>query len=396
VSPTDAPATRPSGATGAPTDVAVVGGGLVGLATAWRAAQRGLTVTVVDPSPGAGASYVAAGMLAPVTEVHYGEERLLDLNLRAARGYAGFAAAVEEASGLSSGYRATGTLAVALDTDDRAALDHLRRFQDALGLETETLTGRETRRLEPMLAPGVRGGLHVPGDHSVDNRRLAAALRVAAERAGVRLHRAAAVTAETSGDRVTGLRLDDGTRLAAGTVVLAAGSWSGRLEGVPEAALPPVRPVKGQVVRLRCDPRHPFVGRTVRGLVRGTGVYLVPRADGEVVVGATVEEQGFDTSVTAGGVYELLRDAHTLLPGVTELSLVETLAGLRPGTPDNAPVLGPTALDGLVLATGHFRNGVLLTGVTADAVADLLTTGAMPAFAAPFAPTRFAAAEVTA
>ncbi|MFH0252156.1 FAD-dependent oxidoreductase, partial [Streptomyces chitinivorans] len=193
-----------------------------------------------------------------------------------------------------------------------------------------------------------------------------------------------------SGDRAAGARLADGTAVGADLVVLAAGSDSGRLAGVPEEVLPPVRPVKGQILRLRIPGAYaPFLSRTVRALVRGGHVYLVPRADGELVLGATSEEQGWDTTVTAGGVYELLRDAHELVPGITELPLVETRAGLRPGSPDNAPLLGPTALPGLHLATGHHRNGVLLAPVTGDALAQVLTTGELPEEARPFTPRRF-------
>ena len=183
-------------------------------------------------------------------------------------------------------------------------------------------------------------------------------------------HRVRAERLTVAGGRATGAGLADGTRLPAGQVVLAAGSHSGRLAGVPEEVLPPVRPVKGQVLRLRMPGPPaggpPFLSRTVRAVVRGSPLYLVPRENGELVVGATSEELGWDTTVTAGGVYELLRDAHELVPGITELPLVETCAGLRPGSPDNAPLLGPTALPGLHLATGHFRNGVLLTPVTGD------------------------------
>jgi glycine oxidase len=188
----------------------------------------------------------------------------------------------------------------------------------------------------------------------------------------------------------------DGTALTAGQVVLAAGSAGGRLAGVPDAVLPPVRPVKGQVVRLTVPKRHaPFLSRTVRAVVRGSQVYLVPRENGELVLGATSEELGWDTTVTAGGVYELLRDAHELVPGITELPLTETRAGLRPGSPDNAPLLGPTGVDGLLLATGHYRNGVLLTPVTGDVMADVLTTGVLPEEARPFSPRRFGAAALS-
>ncbi|MFI8254670.1 glycine oxidase ThiO [Streptomyces filamentosus] len=374
------------------TDVLVIGGGVIGLVTAWRAARRGLTVAVVDPEPGGGAARVAAGMLAAVTELHYGEETLLGLNLSSAARYPAFVAELEEAAGLGVGYRACGTLAVALDADDRAHLRELHALQTRCGLASEWLSGRDCRRLEPMLAPGVRGGLRVDGDHQVDPRRLAAALLVACERAGVVFHRALAERLSVAGDRARGVVLRDGTELTAGQTVLAAGSLSGRLAGLPPAVVPPVRPVKGQVLRLRIPaPYAPFLSRTVRAVVRGSHVYLVPRENGELVVGATSEELGWDTTVTAGGVYELLRDAHELVPGLTELPLTETLAGLRPGSPDNAPLLGPSALPGLHLATGHYRNGVLLTPVTGDVMAEVLTTGVLPDEARPFSPRRFPA-----
>ncbi|MFG2849777.1 glycine oxidase ThiO [Streptomyces mirabilis] len=374
-------------------DVLVIGGGIIGLVTAWRAAQRGFTVAVVDPEPGGGAARVAAGMLAAVTELHHGEQTLLGLNLASARRYPDFAAELTEASGQDLGYRRCGTLAVAMDADDRAHLRELHALQHRSGLESEWLSGRECRRLEPMLAPGVRGGLRVDGDHQIDPRRLAKALVTACERAGVEFHRTWAERLTVVRDRAAGVVTTGGEQLAAGQVVLAAGSLSGKLPGVPADVLPPVRPVKGQVLRLTVPKRYaPFLSRTVRAVVRGSQVYLVPRENGELVVGATSEELGWDTTVTAGGVYELLRDAHELVPGITELPLTETRAGLRPGSPDNAPLLGPTALDGLLLATGHYRNGVLLTPVTGDAMAHVLTTGELPEEARPFAPGRFSTA----
>ncbi|WP_069811797.1 glycine oxidase ThiO [Streptomyces sp. TP-A0874] len=386
-----APARRPLPQPSSSHDVLVVGGGVIGLVTAWRAAQRGLRTAVADPAPGGGAARVAAGMLAAVTELHYGEEALLGLNLAAARGYASFVEELEEASGQSVGFRACGTLAVALDADDRAQLRDLHGLQRGLGLESQWLTGRECRRLEPLLAPGVRGGLRVDGDHQVDPRLLASALLRAAERAGVVFHRQWAESLSVRAGRATGVRLTDGTGIHAEQTVVAGGSLSGRLAGLPAEVLPPVRPVKGQVLRLRVPKGlAPFLSRTVRAVVRGGQVYLVPRESGELVIGATSEELGWDTTVTAGGVYQLLRDAHELVPGVTELPLTETSAGLRPGSPDNAPLLGPTALPGLLLATGHHRNGVLLTPVTGDALAEALTTGELTPEARPFSPDRFA------
>ncbi|WMD08221.1 glycine oxidase ThiO [Streptomyces sp. FXY-T5] len=377
----------------ASSDVLVIGGGIIGLVTAWRAAQRGFVTAVVDPEPGGGAAQVAAGMLAAVTELHYGEQTLLGLNLASARRYPDFTAELAELTGQDLGYRRCGTLAVALDADDRAHLRELHALQQQSGLESQWLSGRECRRLEPMLAPGVRGGLRVDGDHQIDPRRLSGALVAACERAGVVFHRTWAERLTVVRDRATGVALADGTEAAAGQVVLAGGSLSGRLAGVPQDVLPPVRPVKGQVLRLTMPrPHGPFLSRTVRAVVRGSHVYLVPRASGELVVGATSEELGWDTTVTAGGVYELLRDAHELVPGITELPLTETRAGLRPGSPDNAPLLGPTGLEGLLLATGHYRNGVLLTPVTGDAMAHVLATGELPEEARPFTPKRFTSA----
>ncbi|MEV8422333.1 glycine oxidase ThiO [Streptomyces niveus] len=379
------------------TDVLVVGGGIIGLVTAWRAAQRGLGVTVVDPEPGGGAALVAAGMLAAVSELDHGEQTLLGLNIASARLYPDFVAELESVTGQDTGYRACGTLAVALDSDDRAQLRELHALQRRSGLESEWLTGRECRRLEPMLAPGVRGGLRVDGDHQIDPRRLAAALVTACERAGVVFHRAWAERLRVAGDRAAGVTLaggpERGAELDAGQVVIAGGSLSGRLAGVPDDVVAPVRPVKGQVLRLTVPrPYAPFLSRTLRAEVRGSHIYLVPRENGELVLGATSEELGWDTTVTAGGVYELLRDAHELLPGITELPLTETRAGLRPTSPDNAPLLGPTALPGLHLATGHHRNGVLLTPVTGQVMATVLTTGELPDDARPFAPGRFSPA----
>ncbi|MGW5474772.1 glycine oxidase ThiO [Streptomyces chartreusis] len=377
-------------------DVLVIGGGIIGLVTAWRAAQRGFTTAVVDPEPGGGAAQVAAGMLAAVTELHYGEQTLLGLNLASARRYPDFAAELTDVTGHDLGYRRCGTLAVALDADDRAHLRELHALQRQSGLDSEWLSGRECRRLEPMLAPGVRGGLRVDGDHQIDPRRLTGALLAACERAGVVFHRAWAERVDVVRDRATGVTTTDGTALTTDQVVLAAGSLSGRLAGVPDAVLPPVRPVKGQVLRLTVPQRYaPFLSRTVRAVVRGSQVYLVPRENGELVVGATSEELGWDTTVTAGGVYELLRDAHELVPGITELPLTETRAGLRPGSPDNAPLLGPTELAGLSLATGHYRNGVLLTPVTGDAMAHVLATGELPEEARAFTPRRFSPAALT-
>jgi glycine oxidase len=371
-------------------DVVIVGAGLIGLATSWRLAQAGLRVTVCDPTPGQQTSSVAAGMLAPVTEVEFGEDALLALNLASAHAWPGFAAELEELTGLPSGLYPTGTLSVAYDVDDAAALRRLAAYQRRLGLEVTELNGREARKREPLLAVGVSAGIWVPEDHSVDNRRAVAALLRAAELAGVELVRRTVARVVVQGGVARGVELADGEILSAGTVIAAAGPWSAQLEGVPMEMRPPVRPVKGEILRLRVPEAYrPALKHTVRATARGFAVYLVPRPDGELVVGATSTELGYDTRVLAGGVFTLLRDARTVLPITDELELVESVAGLRPATPDNAPVLGPSGIDGLLWATGHYRNGVLLTPITAEVIAQAVVDGKLPRIAEPFVAHRF-------
>ena len=363
-------------------DVAVVGGGPIGLASAWRAAQRGLRVSVLDAGD-AGAWQVAAGMLAPVAEAQFGEDALLDLSLRAAAGFPELCAELAEASGRDPGLHATGTLVVARDRDEAEALDRLLAFRRRLGLGVERLLPSAARRAEPALAPTVRLALDVAGDHSVDPRLLVAALREAVRRAGGSIRRARVTGIASEGDRVTGVALEHGETVDAGAVLVAAGAHAGRFGSVP------VRPVKGQVLRLR-DPRGAgLIERTIRT----HDAYIVPRADGRYVLGATMEERGFDTAPTAGGVFELLRDVSEVVPGVLELEVEELLAGLRPATPDNLPAIGRGERDGLLWATGHHRNGILLSGLTGELAAAAICGEELPEWAAPADPLRFAAAR---
>jgi glycine oxidase len=366
-------------------DAVVIGAGVIGLSAAWRAAQRGLRILVLDPhAPGSGATGVAAGMLAPVTEATFGEEDLLALNLESAGRYPGFVRELESETGIDTHYRPCGTLTVALDRDDAELLRQLHRFQLRLGLEAQWLRGRACRELEPGLAPGVIGGIESALDHQVRPRSLVAALVGALERAGGELRPIRVTGISVRSGAVTGVELDSGETVQAGQVVVAAG-WQAVALDLPEGATVPVRPVKGQIIRLRGDARTAIAQR----VVRTPEVYVVPRDDGEVVVGATVEERGPDTRVTAGGVLELLRAAYRALPGITELELVEAAAGLRPASPDNKPVVGTGSIRGLVWATAHWRNGILLAPVTADAVADLLAGHEVPMHLAPFSPERF-------
>ncbi|HEX2028185.1 MAG TPA: glycine oxidase ThiO [Nitriliruptorales bacterium] len=384
-----------------PADAVVIGAGAIGMAIAWRVASHGVAVALVDERPGRGSSWAAAGMLAPVTEAHHGEEELLELNLASRDRWPDFAAALEDAAGRAAGYRESGTVVVARDRDDLAELDALQALLQRHGLAVERLTSGELRQLEPGLSPGVRGGLLAPDDHQVDNRRLVGALSAACQRAAVTTIRQHALGLDVEAGRVSGCRLADGSTIRCDTVVLAAGARSGQLAGLPPGGVP-VRPVKGQLLHLRPPPagtaaaRTPLARHNVRVVAGRPGrpaVYAVPRTDGRLVVGATVEERGFDPAVTAGAVLNLLREAYELLPAISELELAETVVGFRPGTPDNAPLLGPGPLDGLVLATGHFRNGILLAPVTADIVTTLLTTGELVELARPFTPQRFAGAR---
>ena len=376
-------------------DVLIVGGGVIGLSIGWRAAQLGLRVVIADPEPGRGATHAAAGMLTPIAEAAYAEREIFALGRESLRRYPGFIADLESAAGLPTGYRRDGTLQVAYDADDLAVLAETRVLQESFGVHLQQLTGRQCRDAEPMLDPSVRGGLLAPDDGSVDPRLLASALLAAAAGAGATLIRQRVAGLNCADGRMRGARLADGSQLAARQVVLAAGWQSAALPGLPDGAAPPVRPVKGQILRLRTTGAAAaglppgLLHRTLRGTVRGASVYLVPRASGELVVGATQEELGADTTVTAGGVWELLRDARALVPGITELELTEAVAGLRPCTPDNAPVIGPGPVPGLVLATGHFRAGVLLAPVTADTVAAYLRTGQPDPIWQAFGPSRF-------
>ncbi|WP_410815018.1 glycine oxidase ThiO [Micromonospora sp. 067-2] len=357
---------------GARPDVAVVGAGPIGLAVAWRCAARGLRVVVHDPASGSGASAVAAGMLSPVAEAYFGERQLTGLLLASAARWPAFAAELTEATGAELGYRTEGTLMVGLTGDDLAEARRLWAYQQGLGLPVTPLRPTELRDREPALAPRVRGGALAPTDHQVDPRLLVPALRTAARRAGAVLVPQPVRHLGEVDARVT---------------VVAAGCGAAVLTGLP------VRPVKGQILRLRAPGGvAPGFRHVIRGYADGESVYLVPRSDGEVVLGATVEERS-DTTVTAGAVLRLLRAGVDLLPELAEYDLVEAVAGLRPGTPDNAPILGPLpGRPDVLAATGHHRHGIVLTPVTADLIANLVTTGVPDPLLAPFGPERFGGA----
>jgi glycine oxidase len=366
-------------------DAIVVGAGVIGLACAWRAAQRGAGVCVLERDrPAAGATGVAAGMLAPVGEASWGEERLLGLNFESLGRWPGFASHLEEEAELETGFAQQGALHVALDRDEAEELRRRYELHRSLGLDSEWLSGKQCRRLEPGLATGVRGGAHVPGEASVDPRKVVAALLAALDRRGVAVHSGTDVATAERRDGAWRVESADGRAFEGESLLLATGSWSGQARWLPAGA-PPVRPVKGEILTLRGSTEEPACDR----IVAGERVYMVPRADGRLIVGATVEERGFDTAVTAGGVHELLREAYRVIPEIAELELLEAAAGLRPGSPDNAPLIGEGG-EGLLVATGHFRNGVLQAPLTADCISALLAGEPAPVDLGPFSPERFA------
>lgn len=373
-------------------DVVVVGGGVIGLCSAWRLAQDGARTIVLDRAePPAGATRVAAGMLAPIGELAFGEPELLRMSIAAAEIYPDFVAELEAASGLGSGYARHGALHIALDRDEAAELRRVHDLQRSLGLGAEWLPPRRCRELEPGLTPSFNGGVHAPEEAAIDPRRMTAALLTALAGEGVEVRSGTDVVAPIlDGERLGGVRTGSGEELRAGHVLLATGAWAGAESWLPELARPPVRPVKGEILELRSPDGAPPCER----IVASERVYLVPRPDGRLIVGATTEERGFDATVTAGGVHELLREAYRLLPDVAELELVEAMAGLRPGTPDNLPLIGSGALDGLLLACGHYRNGILLAPLTAKALAELLATGGLPDSVAAADPERLAGVGV--
>lgn len=348
-------------------DMIVIGAGAIGLTIAWRARLEGMSVAVVDRQhPGAGASGVAAGMLAPVTEASFGEEALVRLNVASAKLFPMMLHDLKEASGEDLLDTGPGTITVAIDKDRSQWLKRLHDLQISLGLDARLLDGQECRDLEPSLHPRVRSGVLAPMDRRVDPRRLLDALVKSCIGAGVEVMEGVgdARVASSGGDPC--VELSDGPVLKASAVVIAAGAWSSLIEGRPKE-LGHIRPVKGQLMRLRVKDHRTF---EVNHVIRSDAVYIVPRSSGEVTIGATVEEQGFDTSVTAGALLELLRFADEILPGIRELELVEAAAGSRPGTPDNLPMIGATSVDGVFAATGHYRNGILLCPITAQLVLD--------------------------
>ena len=374
--------------------ILIIGGGVIGLGIGWQLAKSGASVTIYEQAEtGRAASWAAAGMLAPLAEAHTEEPELLKLGCQSLALYPQWVQELEADAEMSIGYRVDGTLIVGLEPDDTHQLRHLYGSQQDLGLDVEWLAGREAREIEPALSPRVTAAIRCESDHQVDNRLMVKALKRGYQRyGGVVCENRAIESIYIENGIAAGVKTRDGEKQNGDAIVLSAGCESAQIQGLPDAIRPPVRPVKGQMLALQME-----AGITVNNVIRTvrarypTSVYLVPRTDGRLIIGATSEEMGFDTRLTAGGVFELLRGAWEAVPGIYELPLLETWTGLRPGSRDNAPILGETPIENLIYATGHYRNGILLTPITAYEIAKLILTGETSESIVPFRLDRFLA-----
>lgn len=369
--------------------VLIIGAGVIGLALGWRLVQAGLAVQVFERGQaGRGTSWLAAGMLAPDAEIGFEELDLYELNRKSLALWPGFAAELEAETGQRVDYRMEGTLIVADDRDSAAALRRLYAFQKEQGLAVDWLTGAEALEQEPFLSPRLTAAIYAPGDHQVDNRAVIAALKAAFLKHGGQLHEHTPVQAIVSDGQHPRVRTEQGAEVEGRCVVVAAGAWSQQVGGLTPAQMPSVRPVKGQVIQLQME--RPFA---LRHVVRGPDAYLAPKSNGRLVVGATSEEMGFDTRVTAGGLYKILEGAWEIVPGVYDLPVTDSWAGLRPSSLDHAPLLGASAAPGVFFATGHYRHGILLAPITAESMCRLILHQETTPFLEPFSPLRFGSAH---
>lgn len=364
----------------------IIGGGVIGLGIGWKLAQRGEPVTILERGlAGHEASWAAAGMLCPANEAHFQQDANLDFARQNMRLYPEFVAELEECSGVNVDYRTEGTLAVALDADETATMKELFQFQLEKGLPVHWRSGDEARELEPQLSNFVCAAVSCDMDHQIDNRLLVEALKQAFLKAGGILRENTEVSRINGGNGGPPAVIAAGQEWSAARLLLAAGSWSGVIPGLPDEARPPVRPVKGQMFSLQA-PAPDFLTR----VIRSTGVYIAPKSDGRICFGATVEETGFDRELTAGGLYSLLKGAWETLPGTSELNVQEMWTGFRPGSRDNSPLMGESALPGMYVATGHHRHGILFAPASAIFMSQLMLDGTVPEPLLPFDPRRFA------
>ena len=358
--------------------IVIVGGGVSGLAIGWRLAQAGESVTVFERNKaGMESTWAAAGMLAPQIEAEYGEEMLLPLAMASHKLWPDFAKELIAETGIPIDYREEGTIQVSLDRDEQEQLDNRFIFLSRNQLEIEKLSAYEVRRLEPHISRAVTGGIYSPQDHQVDNRALAVALKIAFEKAGGILREQCSVEEIViDKDCVTGIVVNGG-KIKVDHVVVAAGAWSRNIPGIPDVLRPPVRPLKGQMLALEMPASAPLITHVIWGPGNSivSNVYLAPKSDGRLIVGATVEEMGFDKRMTGGGLLEILRAAWEVLPGIYDLPVIDSWSGLRPASRDDAPILGSSGIAGLTYATGHHRNGILLSPITASEISSYIIEG---------------------
>ncbi len=365
--------------------VIVIGAGIIGLSLGWQLVRRGIPVVLCERGEaGRSASWAAAGMLAPHSEVGFEEEEFLRLGIESLNEFPRFLDEIEEDTGRRVLLDDRGTLIVGFHRDDTERIRRLYEFREHLGLAVKWLPGSEGREIEPLLSPKITAAIWLPDDCQINNRALVGALKDAfLARGGVLREHTPVRSIVMDTDRVRGVRTEE-DEIVSSSVVLAAGCWSGLVDGIPENVKPPVRPVKGQIVSLRMGEEFRF-----EHVVRAPDAYLLPKDDGRLLVGATQEEMGFDVTPTAGPVMRLLERGWEAIPSIYDLAIDTIDVGLRPGSRDNEPLVGSTEVRGLYYATGHHRHGILLAPVTAYAMCDVILEGKTPDILAPFRPSRF-------
>ncbi len=368
--------------------VLIVGGGVAGLALGWRLLCAGRVVHLFEGErAGRSASWAAAGMLAPDAEIGFEDPELYRLNRESLRRWPSFAASLEEASGIETGFRTGGAVHVAPDRDAAEALRRRYEFMKAQGLDSQWLSTAEALDIEPFITSRPAAVMYSPTDSQADARALVEALRAAFVKAGGVLREGTPVRAVEPDAEVPAVVTEGGERIEGACVALATGAWSHGMAGLTPDQQPPVRPVRGQMIELQVE--SPFA---LQHVVRSAHTYVAPKPGGRVLVGATMEEMGFDARVTAGGLYALLDEARKIVPGVDDLPVRDLWAGLRPASRDHLPILGPSSAPGVVMATGFYRHGILLAPVASEEVARYVLTGETSAWIAPFLPERFEAA----
>jgi glycine oxidase len=365
--------------------VTIIGAGVIGLSIGVELLRRDVKVTLFDKgTAGRQASWQAGGMLAPDAEIGFEEPELYQFSRSSVNRFPEFVRKLEADSGLEVGFRTEGTLMVADDADSEARLRRIYDFQKEEGLGVRWISGREAREIEPFLAPRVSAAVVAPNDVQIDNQKLVLALIEAVRKLGGTILENTKIERIQPDEARPAVIDDAGTSHETDLIILSAGAWSRQIEGIPADARPPIRPVKGQMVELEMI--RPFA---IEHVIRGPHCYVVPKASGRLLIGATAEEMGFDTQVTGGGVYKLLEGAWEILPGIYDLPLTATWAGLRPASRDHEPIVGYSSVPGLFVATGHFRHGIMHTPETAHIVAESIVNGETSAIPAPFSPLRF-------